>query len=240
MDTKKNKWKNLFIIGGIAALFQIVTVLSMSVVQGFIGTKPASAENYFMIYQNSPLEAFLRGDIWIVILISLYLGTFPALYIVLRKRAPVISLMATLMTLMVVAGVIATDSTFSLLHLGQEYVIATQNERIQLIAAAEAVIASDLWNSTAGYFGGIFLQGAGVLISAVMLKSKNFSKVTAWSGLIGNGLDFIQHVLHYVYPPIMGIVAPIMGIFYFVWYPMLARDFFLLARRGFDEGEEAV
>jgi hypothetical protein len=31
-----------------------------------------------------------------------------------------------------------------------------------------------------------------------------------------------------------------MGIFYFVWYPMLARDFFLLARRGFDESEEAV
>jgi len=54
------------------------------------------------------------------------------------------------------------------------------------------------------------------------------------------GLDFIQHLLHYAYSPIMGIVTPIMGIFYIVRYPMLTRDFFLQASSRFDEIEMVI
>jgi hypothetical protein len=67
-----------------------------------------------------------------------------------------------------------------------------------------------------------------------MLKSQDFSKVTAISGLLGNALDLIQHLLHPFAPSIAAPIQMFMGIFYLVWFPMLARDFFRLAK-----GQEA-
>jgi hypothetical protein len=99
-----------------------------------------------------------------------------------------------------------------------------------LLGAGEAVLASGMWNSSAAYISGILLQGAGVIISLVMLRSKDFHKVTAYAGLLGNGLDLIQHVLHPFAPSISETIQMVMGLFYIIWYPMLAWDFFKLAR----------
>ena len=107
------------------------------------------------------------------------------------------------------------------------------------MAAAKAVIASDTWNSSGAYMGGILLQGSGVMISVIMLRGKNFSKVTAYSGIIGNGFDLIQHVLHPFAPSISAAIQMFMGVFYFVWFPMLGWDLLKLARTGVDS-EEAL
>jgi len=189
---------------------------------------PSNAEEYFSIYQSSRLEPVLRGDFLLLILIGLYLGTIPALYVALRRLSPIYTALATLFSLIAVTGTFASESTFSLLHLGEQYVTATVVQRSQLIAAGQAIIASDMWNGTAAYMGGILLQGSGVMISLIMLRSKDFSKVTAYSGLIGNGLDLIQHILHPFAPSFSASISMVMGLFYFVWFPMLARDLFRL------------
>ncbi|MCG2784270.1 MAG: DUF4386 family protein [Anaerolineae bacterium] len=222
--------KGLYRIGGIAAALQLVVILGYAVVAGVLGAKPPNAEAYFAVYLESPAAAFLRGDFLLLILIGLYLGTFPALYAALRRESPVYAALATLFTIMAVTGTIATESTFALHHLGSQFVTASEAQRSLLIAAAEAVIAADMWNSSAAYTGGILLQGSGVMISAIMLRSKNFSKVTAYAGLLGNGFDLIQHLLHPFAPSISAPIQMFMGIFYLVWFPMLARDFFRLAQ----------
>lgn len=230
-NTNSNKLKGLYFIGGFSAILQLVSILIYSILLGVLGPKPTSAAEYFDVYQNSPLEAFLRGDFLLLVLIGLYLGTFPALYAALRRLSPVFAGLATLFTILTVAGTFATESSFSLLHLGEQYVNATSDAmRIQLQAAGEAVIASDMWNSSAGYMGGILLQGSGVMISVIMLRSNNFSKITAYSGLVGNGLDLIQHVLHIFLPSVSSFITIFMGLFYFVWYPMLGRDLFRLVK----------
>jgi hypothetical protein len=232
-NTNSPNLKSLYAIGGVAAILQLFTILVYSVLLGMLGPKPTSAAEYFAIYQDSPLKAFLRGDFLLLVLIGLYLGTFPALYAALRRLSPVYAALATLFTLMAVTGTFATESSFSLLHLGEQYV-STTNEamRTQLQAAGEAVIASDMWNSSAAYLGGILLQGSGVMISVIMLRSKDFSKVTAYSGLLGNSFDLIQHVLHIFLPSVSGFISMFMGVFYFVWFPMLARDLFRLAKES--------
>ncbi len=222
--------KSLYTIGGISAILQLVAILSFSVVIGVLGPKPTSSEEYFAIYQISRLEAFLRGDILLLVLIGLYLGTFPALFIALRRISPIYAALATVFTLIAVTGTFATESTFSLFHLGGKYVTATEAQRVQLIAAGEAIIASDMWNGTAAYMGGILLQGSGVMISVIMLRSRDFSKVTAYAGLLGNGFDLVQHVIHPFAPSIAASISMLMGLFYFVWFPMLAWNFFKLAR----------
>lgn len=230
-NTNSPNLKGLYTIGGVAAILQLLTILVYSVLMGVLGPKPTSAAEYFAIYQNSPLEAFLRGDFLLLVLIGLYLGTFPALYAALRRLSPVYAALATLFTLMAVTGTFATESSFSLLHLGEQYVNATNVVRTQLQAAGEAVIASDMWNSSAAYMGGILLQGSGVMISVIMLRSKDFSKITAYSGLLGNGFDLIQHIIHPFAPSISSYIQMFMGLFYFVWFPMLSRDLFRLAKK---------
>jgi hypothetical protein len=223
--------RTLYIIGAVAALLQLAAILGYSIALGVLGPKPTTATGYFAIYQESPLEMVLRGDFLLLILIGLYLGTFPALYLALRQINPIFTALAALFTFIVVAGTFATESTFSMLHLGERYLAATgADQRDRLLAAGEAIIAADMWNSSAGYMGGILLQGSGVLISMIMLQSRDFSKVTAYAGLLGNGFDLIQHVLHPFTPSISEAIAMFMGIFYFVWFPMLARDLFRLAK----------
>jgi len=105
---------------------------------------------------------------------------------------------------------------------------AVQQE--QLIAAGEAVVAGNMWNSTAGFLAGIFMQGGFVFISLVMLRSKGFSKVTAYSGILSNGLDLIHVPLALFAPGLAATILGIGGVFYLVWFPLLGRDLYKLGR----------
>lgn len=52
----------------------------------------------------------------------------------------------------------------------------------------------------------------------------------AWSGLLGNGFDLVQHAIHPFMPAVASAIAIGMGLLYLVWFPMLAWDFARLAR----------
>jgi len=58
-----------------------------------------------------------------------------------------------------------------------------------LLAAGEAIFASDVWNGTGATIGGILIQVAATLISIAMLSSKSFGKSTAYVGVTTYGLD---------------------------------------------------
>ena len=202
---------------------QLAAVLTYAVALAVLGPKPVSAEEFFAIQQSSRLASVLRGDFLLLVLIGGYLGTFPALYVALRRVSPVASMFATLFTLIAVTLCFASESTFALLYLGDQYATApTAMLRAQFLAAGEAVIAADMWHSSGAYVSGILLQGGGVIISLVMLRSRDFSKVTAIAGLLGNALDLTQHLLHPFAPSVSATIQMAMGPFYLVWFPMLA------------------
>ena len=225
------KSKSIFVIGSSSAILQLAAILGYSVALAVLGPTPTSAAEYFAIYQESPLEMILRGDFLLLILIGLYLGTFPSLYISLRRLSPVYTALATLFTIITVALAFAGEATFSLLYLAEQYAASTSEMlQAQFLTAGEAVIASGMWHSTAAYMSGILLQGSGVMISLIMLRSPDFHKVTAYAGLIGNGLDLIQHVIHPFAPEVSAILMQVMGLGYFIWFPMLAWDFLRLAK----------
>ena len=232
MSVNAANWKSIYKIGGIAAILQLVVILGYSTAYAVLGPKPASAAEYFAIWQTSPLEMVLRGDFLLLILIGLYLGTFPALYMALKRVNPIYSALATLFTIMAVVLTFGSESTFSLLQLAEKYAaLGSEALRAQFLAAGEAVIASDMWNTSGAYMTGILLQGSGVLISIIMLRSDDFSKVTAISGLLANAFDLVQHLLHPFWPGISEILTMFMVV-YFVWYVMLSRDLFRLAKKS--------
>jgi hypothetical protein len=212
-------------------LLQLITILGYSVALGVLGPKLTSAVDFFAVYQESPLEMVLRGDFLLLVLIGLYLGTFPALYISLRRISPVYVALATLFTFITVTLAFAGEATFALLYLAEQYAAATsETVQAQFVAAGEAVIAAGMWNSSAAYMSGILLQGAGVMISIIMLRSDDYHKLTAYSGLFGNGVDLVQHIIHPFAPELSATLQMVMGLGYFIWFPMLAWDFFRLAK----------
>jgi hypothetical protein len=224
--------RQLYRIGAVAALVQLASILAYTVALAVLGPKPASVEEYFTLQQANRLHSLLRSDLLLLFLIGAYLGTFPALYVALRRASPVTALFATLFTFIAVTLCLGAESTFALQHLGDLYAAATaEAQRAGLLAAGEAVVAADLWNSSAAYVSGILLQGGGIIISLVMLRSRDFSKVTAIAGLLGNALDLTQHLLHPFAPSFAGTIQMLMGPFYLVWFPMLARDLWRLARK---------
>lgn len=216
----------LYKISAISALSQLVIVISYFIIIATLGGRPATVEEYFTVIQNNRLVGLLRGDIMNLLIIVPYLGLFPGLFLALKRVNPIGSAVAILLTFIAVILCFASNSDFSMMHLSDQYAMATtEAHRSQLLAAGEAIIASDMWNSTSSYISGIFLQGSGVLISGIMLRSKNFSKVTAFVGILGNGLDLLQHILHPFLPATSEIVLRIAGPFYLIWFPMMVRDF---------------
>ena len=234
LETAEQNWKSLYTIGGIAALLQLAAILFTIVVAVTFGPRPTSAAEFFAIQQSNSLAALLRGDfVLMFLLLGAYLGTFPALWWNLRRISPVAATFATLFTAIAVILSFSGESTFALLHLGDLYAAAvSEAQRTQFLAAGEAVLAAGWWNSTGSYVAGILLQGGGIIISLVMLRSRDFNKVTAISGLLGNALDLIQHVIHPFAPAVSSTLMMVMGPFYLVWFPMLARDLFRLGRNS--------
>ena len=127
---------------------------------------------------------------------------------------------------------LATHSAFSMVRLSDQFAAATSAaQKGQLLAAGEAVISSDMWNSTAGFLAGIFLQGGSVLISVLMLGSKKFSRATGITGILANGFDLAHVLLALFNPALAAILLVIAGPFYLLWFPLLARDLTKLGRR---------
>ena len=230
-ETLDADWKGIYRIGGVAALMQFVCTLIIIIITSTLGLKPTSAHEYFTLLQSDRIVGLLRDDFLSLIIISLYLVTFFALYGAIRRVNGVYAAFATVLTFAAVMCCFASHSGFSMVHLSDQYAAASADaQRSQLLAAGEAIIASDMWNSTAGFMAGILLQGAGVLISVVMLRSKIFSKVTAYAGILANGFDLAQHLIHPFVPSIASILLMIAGPFYLLWFPFLGRDLFKLGR----------
>ncbi len=216
----------------VAAGLQLVLILLMLVGSFALGAAPATVQEYFDIYAQGKLTGLLRDDFSSVLMIAMYLGTLPGLYFGLRRVSHVAAGLGALGLAVGVAVCFANNSAFSMMHLSDLYqAAASAAEQERLLAAGEAVLATNMWHTTGGYMSGILLQGVGVVFSLLMLRTRNFGRVTAISGLIGNGLDLIQHLLHPFALSISAAIAPVMGIFYLVWFPALMLDFIRLARR---------
>lgn len=226
-----SNWRGISKIAGAAAWLQLAIIISLIIITMVLGPKPDSVEEYYTLFQQNPLAGLLQDDLASLILIALYLPVFFGLYRVLRPVNDAFAGLAVVLTFVAVTTTFAVHSGFSLLHLSDQYAAAANEAlRTQLLAAGEAVIASNMWNSSGAYMTGILLQGSGVLISAIMLKSEDFGKLTAYAGILANGFDLAQHIIHPFVPAVSETLLMMAGPFYLLWFFMLGRVLLRLAK----------
>lgn len=229
MESSQTDWNRLGKLGGIAAWVQLACLLTTLIFFTLLGVEaePTTAAEYYAALQNDGLAGLLRLDFATLILICLFPFVAIALYAAFRSSRQAYALLAMLLILIGTLLALANHHAFSMMHLSERHAAATTTaQQEQLLAAGEAVLAANLWNSTASFVAGVFMQGGFIFISFVMLRSKGFSKGTAYTGMISNGLDLIHLFVALFMPALGAAILAVGGIFYLFWFPLLGWDLY--------------
>jgi hypothetical protein len=72
---------------------------------------------------------------------------------------------------------------------------------------------------------------AGLIISVVMLRSRVFSKATAYLGILAGVVTSADHICIVVAPSIAGILMPVDGLLWLIWWILVSRGLFQLGKR---------
>jgi hypothetical protein len=216
-------WNWLYKIGGVAALLSVV-FFPIQIAVYLISPPPDTVIGWFGLFQTNKLVGLLDLDLLLIVDQVLAILILLALYIVLRRVNE--SFMAIGVTLGLVAAVlfVASNPAFEMLTLSNQYAAAeTEAQRTVLLAAGQTMLAT--WQGSAfqvSYFVGSI---ALIIISAVMLRSKIFSKTTAYLGILANVIALGLYV------PEIGVFISIFSVvFLWMWYLLVARRLFQLGR----------
>jgi hypothetical protein len=225
--------KRLYRLAGGSALILLVYSLVTMVLMVTFGGQPKTAQEGFAMLQANRLVGFLRLDGLTILVMPLYYLLFFSLYRVLKKTCGDFAGFASLLVFAGLTLFLASPSVFSWLALSDKFAAATDNiTKNQLLAAGEAILASDMWHGSGAILGGILLQTGALLVTLVMLGSKAFGKLTAWLGVAMFGLDLAHLLIAFFFPAGGIILMAIAGTLYLGWFPLVARDFFRLAKDG--------
>ncbi|MBZ5653469.1 MAG: hypothetical protein LAO18_23660 [Acidobacteriia bacterium] len=219
--------------GGIAALILIVYSLATIVQLMLLGGQPATAAEAFTLLQNNRIVGLLRLDLPTVVVMPLYYFLFLGLFAALRRTDRANAILSTVLAMLGITLLLATPTALSMISLSQKYAAATtEAARTQLLAAGEALLATDIWHGTGAIMGGVLVQCGAVLISVVMLRSSVFSTTTAYLGIVMHGLD-LGHIVFGLFLPRSGVVLMAMaGPLYPIWFFLVGRRLLQLAATG--------
>ena len=215
---------------GLAIAMVVYSIITIVIV-GMFGAQPETAAEAFDMLQENLWVGILRLDILTLLIMPLYYVFIIAFYIAMKPPRNIYLVVGALLGICGNTLWLATPSVFSWVELFKAYQVTTDAvTQSQLISAGEVLLASDMWRGSGAQLGGILLQISMVMISVLMLKSSSFSRWTAWSGIIVNGVDLLHILFGFFAPTIGSTIFFIAGPLYFVWYPLLARDFLRLAK----------
>jgi len=191
------KLKSLCRVGGWSALI-VGTLLAVEMIVYIASSAPSLADTagWFKLFQSNRLLGILNFGILETIALLLFVPIFLALYAALRQASESTMSIAAILAFIAIAVNFATGKLFSLLTLSDLYAAATTDaQRAAFLAAGQAALAQSAQGGIGGAAeGGIPLAVAGLLISAVMLRSKIFGKATAYVGILANGIGLAMYM----------------------------------------------
>lgn len=224
--------KNLGKLGGAISMVLLAYVLATMVILVGLGAPPETAHEILEMLRQNRLVALLRLDALTTLVMPLYYLLFFALYLALKKTHDMTAKITLLLGCAGLTLFLAAPSFVSWMALSDKSAAATSEaQKNLLLAAGEAILVTDLWHSSTAFVGGLLLQTSMVLFSVIMLRGNVFSKWTAWVGAVTHGLDLAHIPLMLFLPSVGAALLIIGGTLYLAWFPLLARDFFRMARK---------
>jgi hypothetical protein len=161
----------------------------------------------------------------------LYYILFYSLYISVNNINYTLSKLSALLIFAGVTIFLSAPSVFSYLRLSDGYWQATSEEvKNQFHAAAESILASDIWNGTGARISGLLVQTGAVAISVLMLRTTGFTKLTAFTGILTHGLDLVHIIVAFFMPGVANAIMGVAGVLYLAWFPLVTIGLFRLSK----------
>ncbi len=182
-----NKWNGLWKIGGAAALIcagMYFVALGVELPAYRVGPPPATVLEWFSLFLTHPLTGLFFLGLADILITILWGPIALALYTVIKPSNQTWAAIAAVFVFVGMAVYLATNQAFSMLFLSQQYGAATtETQKSAFLAAGQAMIAE-----TEGARMLLLVPLAGLTFSILLLRSGIFSRVTAWTGILGLGL----------------------------------------------------
>jgi hypothetical protein len=231
-ETTGRRWKGLYRLGGITALIILLlppAEIGIDLIPG-LNRAPASVVtvlDWFTLFQNHWFLGLRNLGLLNLVGAALLAPTILAVYSALQRESEAFSALGTILFLIGVGVYFANNKAFAMLSLSRQYASATSDAQRALFAAAgQATLAEG--ESRAGL---LLVEFACLVISAVMLRGKTFSKATAYAGILGNALLMAVEILFVPVSTGVGmVVAACAGISIMTWYLLTGRRLLQLAR----------
>jgi hypothetical protein len=242
VETVDSNEKSLYKIGGVAALIIPGMYLIAAIINMFgyrAAPFPVTVIEWFTLFQNAPLTGLFYLGFADVIIVLLSGPLFLALYAALKRADKTWALIAATFAFVGMAVYLATNTAFSMLYLSHRYAAATTIEDKELILAAGQAILAVVPGTGGRYTGLPLVWVAGLIASAVMLRSENFNKVTTYAGILAFPLLLASiPFVHYTSTePITAVESVIVfvsylggGVLSLVWYILVGLRLFRLGR----------
>ena len=207
-ETAHPNWKSLYRVSGAAASIAGVLFLLAILSIAIEGLMPGTTSSLLTLFQNN----------WLVVIFKLHAG-FNGIESNLLYELKLLDI--------VIMAFVATT------YLGLYVALRRTSKIWSAIAAVQPIVGIVLFIATETV-GRSAVMGAGLVISAVMLRSNIFNKVTAFMGLLSSILLLVGDISVGIAPS--NIIAILTGI----GYVLLMTWFFLIARRLFQLGRDVA
>jgi hypothetical protein len=215
------RWRDLYRLGAIACIM-LAAAIPLAVIAFFIWPYTpgvSSIAEIFADLQKDRLAGLMSLDLSVILLEPLAILQTLALYAALKKVNESYALVALVVGLMGILLWLTARPLVELTYLSGQYTAASSDAaRNQYLAAGEALHA--LFNGSAWVISQFFIAISGTISDLLMLKTRFFSRWTAYTGLILAIPGFVFWV------PTVGMYASLIGTLAgTVWFILLARDF---------------
>ena len=230
-----SNWRSLYKAGGAAALIAVAAfALDIIISWGGKDFNPAAltAVDWFALYQGNWLWGLRALGLINVISLTVSIVLYAALYAAHWRVCPTSAALAVILYLVGMAIYISNNAAVPMFVLSEKHAVATTAVQKTILAAAgEAILAKGADFTPGSFIGFFFTEIAALAFASIMLRSKVFSRATAYvgiSGFISLGIFTIWSTFIPVFFDAAMILATAGGLLSVAWYILTARRFFQL------------
>ena len=228
----ETSWKTLNQTGAIAALVAAIVFrrnigAEVSLFTGMEGI-PRSAADWFSLLQSNPFVGLSFLAIFDLVNYFLVAIVFLALAVRLWPVNKSLTAMALASGLVGIAVSFATNISFSMMSLSQQYAAASGGaQRAALLAAGQSLLASSgamaNFPGTGTYMSYLLIALAVVLLAGQLLPT---FRITAIFGLLAGGCDLAYCLTFPLSPGLQVLFMASGGAFWMIWHILVARILF--------------
>ena len=229
------KWKSMYTLGGIAAILSLAAI----VLDIFIGSStggnlsklPQTAVERFAQFQQNAWLGLYNLDLLNTVNQLISIPVYFTVYAALRRANKPYALLALIIFLLGTAIFVSNNTALPMLELSRKYALADESQKTLLAAAGEAMLVRGEHGSSGVFFSFLLPTLSALVFSLVMLQGNVFSKVNAYTGILGNALMLVYVVMVTFTPTVKGMAMAFAmpgGLLLLAWMIMITIRLFRL------------